>query len=513
MSDRRFTRTHALGLTAGAFAGGILLASGLQLTPGMEATALMQTSQLPSRQEVRPVAELSQAFISIAESVTPAVVAIEMESTRRRMAGRGGGEIPEELRQMFPDLQERGRPGPQQGSGSGFIISADGYIITNNHVVEGADKITVVLSDNRHLQARIVGRDPNTDVAVIKVDGGRFPTVRLGTSDGTKIGEWVLAIGNPLELGTTVTSGIISAKGRPLPILRESTGSRWAIEDFIQTDAPINPGNSGGPLVNLRGEVVGVNSAIASPTGFYAGYGFAVPIDLARKVADDLVRFGKVRRPALGITLKDVSPEDAEVFRLPRIAGVVVNDLAAGQSAARDAGIRQGDVIVAVDGTQVERTGHLQRLVATHRPGETITLDVIRGGERRQVKVKLAEAPVEPEQRAQREPAAAPAEPVSGDVARRRLGLRVVPLTAALASQYNLRNAQGVVVEESDRFGPAGRQGILRGARIVSVDGVAVTDVATFQRLVERKRGGQIVSLVVEGPSGQQGIENVRLAQ
>ena len=512
MSDRRFTRTHALGLTAGAFAGGILLASGFQLTPRMEATALLQTPALPSRQEVRPVAELSQAFISIAESVTPAVVAIEMESTRRRMAGRGGGEIPEELRQMFPDLQERGRPGPQQGSGSGFIISADGYIITNNHVVEGADKITVVLSDNRHLQARIIGRDPNTDVAVIKVEGARFPTVRFGTSDGTRIGEWVLAIGNPLELGTTVTSGIISAKGRPLPILRESTGSRWAIEDFIQTDAPINPGNSGGPLVNLRGEVVGVNSAIASPTGFYAGYGFAVPIDLARKVADDLVRFGKVRRPALGITLKDVSPEDAEVFRLPRIAGVVVNDLTPGQSAAREAGIRQGDVIVAVDGTQVERTGHLQRLVATHRPGETITLDVIRGGERRQVKVKLAEAPVEPEQRAQREPSG-PVEPVSNDLTRRRLGVTVVPLTAALASEYNLRNAQGVVVSESDRFGPAGRQGINRGARIVSVDGVAVTDVATFQRLVQRKRGGQIVSLVVEGPGGQQGIENVRLAQ
>ncbi|MBD0319068.1 MAG: PDZ domain-containing protein, partial [Gemmatimonadetes bacterium] len=366
------------------------------------------------------------------------------------------------------------------------------------------------------LTARLVGRDPNTDVAVIKVEGTGFPSVRLGSSDGTRIGEWVLAIGNPLDLGTTVTSGIVSAQGRTLNNLIGNTAGengRWAIEDFIQTDAPINPGNSGGPLVNLRGEVVGVNSAIASPTGFYAGYGFAVPIDLARKVADDLVRFGKVRRPALGITLKDVSPEDAEVYRLPRIAGVVVNDLTQGQSAAREAGIRQGDVIVAVDGAQVERTGQLQRLVATHRPGETITLDVIRGGERRQVKVKLAEAPVEPEQRAQREPAAAPAEPVSNDVARQRLGLKVVPLTAALASQYGLRNGQGVVVQESDRFGPAGRQGIGPGARIVSVDGVAVTDVATFQRLVERKRGGQIVSLVVEGPSGQQGIENVRLAQ
>jgi serine protease Do len=511
MPERRFNRTHVAGLTAGAFAGGLLLASGLQFTPGMHAAALMQTPAQPTRQDVRPVAELSQAFISIAESVTPAVVAIEMERAGRRTSNRR--DIPEELRDMLPfDVPEGGGRGPQQGSGSGFIISPDGYIITNNHVVEGADKITVVLSDNRSLVARVVGRDPNTDVAVIKVEGSGFPVVRLGTSDGTKIGEWVLAIGNPLDLGTTVTSGIISAKGRPLPILRESTGSRWAIEDFIQTDAPINPGNSGGPLVNLRGEVVGVNSAIASPTGFYAGYGFAVPIDLARKVADDLMRYGKVRRPALGITLKDVRPEDAEVFRLPRIAGVVVNDLTPGTSAAREAGIRQGDVIVGVNGAEVERTGQLQRMVATHQPGETITLDVIRGGERRQVRVRLAEAPTEPEQRASRE-VTAPVQPVRNDVARQRLGITVEPLTAALAKQYGLRSTSGVVVAEYDRAGPAARQGVVRGVRIVSVDGQPVNDVATFRRLVERKRAGQVVSLIVEFTNGQQGVENIRLSE
>ena len=159
------------------------------------------------------------------------------------------------------------------GEGSGIVLTEDGYIVTNNHVVEGADKIDVVLQDNRILDATVVGRDPLTDIAVIKVQASGLPTVRLGSSDNARIGEWVLAIGNPLNLGTTVTSGIISAKGRPLPILRESSGSRWAIEDFIQTDAPINPGNSGGPLVNLRGEVVGVNSAIASGTGYYSGYG------------------------------------------------------------------------------------------------------------------------------------------------------------------------------------------------------------------------------------------------
>jgi serine protease Do len=263
--------------------------------------------------------------------------------------------------------------------------------------------------------------------------------------------------------------------------------------------------------VNLRGEVVGVNSAIASPTGFYAGYGFAVPIDLARKVADDLMRYGKVRRPALGITLKDVRPEDAEVFRLPRIAGVVVNDLTPGASAAREAGIRQGDVIVGVDGASVERTGQLQRMVATHQPGETITLDIIRAGDRRQVRVRLGEAPADPEQRAQRE--ATPVQPVRNDVARQRLGITVEPLTAALAKQYGLRSTSGVVVSEFDRSGPAARQGIVRGVRIVSVDGQPVADVAAFRRLVERKRAGQVVSLVVEFNNGQQGIENIRLVE
>jgi serine protease Do len=512
MSERRFNRTHVAGLTAGAFVGGVILASGLQLTPGTQAASFLQATATPTRQEVRPVAELSQAFISIAESVTPAVVAIETERTGRR--GMPRENIPQELREMFPfEIPERGGRGPQQASGSGFIISPDGYIVTNNHVIEGTTKITVVLSDNRQLTARLVGRDPNTDVAVIKVEGGNFPSVRLGSSDGARIGEWVLAIGNPLDLGTTVTSGIISAKGRPIRVLGESgTGGRWAIEDFIQTDAPINPGNSGGPLVNLRGEVVGVNSAIASPTGFYAGYGFAVPIDLARKVADDLVKYGKVRRPVLGITLKDVRPEDAEVFRLPRIAGVVVNDFAQGTpSAAREAGIRQGDVIVGVDGTPVERTGQLQRMVATRRPGDTVTLEVIRSGERRRVRVRLAEAPADAEPRAQREEAA-PADPALGnDLARRRLGITVEPLTAVLAKQYGLRATQGVIVAQSDRFGPAGRQGIGRGVRIVTVDGEPATDVAAFRRLVERKRAGQVVSLIVEDQSGQQRIENVRL--
>jgi serine protease Do len=506
------TRLRVLAVTAVAFSGGVLVASGLDWTQGSNATTVLQAA--PSRQEVRPVAELSEAFIAISEAVTPSVVAIETERAARR--GDAGSAIPDEIREMYPWFRvpegggNGGRRPPMQGSGSGFILTADGNIVTNNHVVEGADKITVVFSDNRQLTARVVGRDPTTDVAVIKVDATGLPTVRIGSSEATRIGEWVLAIGNPLDLGTTVTSGIVSAKGRPLGnIIARNGGGNWSIEDFIQTDAPINPGNSGGPLVNLRGEVVGVNSAIASPTGFYSGYGFAVPIDLARKVADDLIRYGRVRRPALGITLKDVSPEDAEVFRLDRITGVVVQDYApTGESPARAAGIRQGDVIIAVDGAQVERTGQLQRIIATHRPGDEVVLGVVRYGDRRDVRVHLGEAPAAPAatERASRDDDADKTEASTS-----RLGVQVQPLTAQLAQEYRLRTTSGVVITDVDPAGPAFRRGIPRGVRIVLVDGQPVNDVATFRRLLGAKRSGQVVSLVLEYAQGQQGIENVRL--
>ncbi|HET6762686.1 MAG TPA: trypsin-like peptidase domain-containing protein, partial [Longimicrobiaceae bacterium] len=288
------TKLKTAGIAAAAFAGGLVMASGMDWTPSSSAATLFQAA--PSRSEVQPVADLSQAFVAISESVTPAVVSIETERAPR--ARRDGQQL---LRDML--RMPEGQPEPEAISGSGFIIAPDGYIVTNNHVVANATRIQVVLQDNRQLDARLVGRDPNTDIAVIKVDATALPTVRFASSEGTRIGEWVLAIGNPLDLGTTVTAGIVSARGRALNGLigQNSATSQRAIEDFIQTDAPINPGNSGGPLVNLRGEVVGVNTAIASMTGYYAGYGFAVPIDLGKRVADDLIRYGKVRRPALGV--------------------------------------------------------------------------------------------------------------------------------------------------------------------------------------------------------------------
>jgi serine protease Do len=488
MLDPVRAKLRLVGVTAGAFAGGVLLASGLDWTTGSHAATLLQTTAQPSSSEVRPVQELSQAFISIAESVTPAVVSIETERTPRPGRRRGGQPDQDEDMEMpfgFPFPQQQGPRVPQEASGSGFLISADGYIITNNHVVADADQINVVLNDNRNLRARLVGRDPLTDIAVIKIEGERFPAVRLGRSEGVRIGEWVLAIGNPLDLGTTVTSGIVSAQGRSLNnLIGNSAGAngRWAIEDFIQTDAPINPGNSGGPLVNLRGEVVGVNSAIASPTGLYAGYGFAVPIDLARKVAEDLIRHGRVRRPAVGISVTNVRPEDAEVYHLERIQGVVAQDFPEG-SPARAAGVRQGDVIVAVDGRPVERVGQFQRMIATRQPGETVQLELIRYGDRRRIEVRLMEAPTAGEEaRIER-----PARNESTSETSTQLGIGVSVITPELAREYELpAGASGLVVTQVENYSAAARYGITAGTRILAVDGQDAR-----RGLVPPRRGAQ----------------------
>jgi serine protease Do len=512
MLDPVRAKLKLVGVTAGAFAGGVLLASGLDWTTGADAATLLQTTAQPSSSEVRPVQELSQAFISIAESVTPAVVSIETERTpRARRRGEPDGDEEGGLPFGFPFPQQQGPRVPQEASGSGFLISQDGYIITNNHVVADADEINVVLNDNRNLRARLVGRDPLTDIAVIKIEGERFPAVRLGRSEGVRIGEWVLAIGNPLDLGTTVTSGIVSAQGRSLNnLIGQNAGPnrRWAIEDFIQTDAPINPGNSGGPLVNLRGEVVGVNSAIASPTGLYAGYGFAVPIDLARKVAEDLIRYGRVRRPAVGISVTSVRPEDAEVYGLERIQGVVAQDFPE-SSPARQAGVRQGDVIVAVDGQPVERVGQFQRMIATRQPGETVALEVIRYGDRRRVEVRLMEAPTAGDEPRAERPAAEPGTETSS-----KLGIGVSLLTPELAREYELpTNATGLVVTDVANYSAAARYGITEGTRILAVDGTEVRDVAAFRRATERKGPGDVVSLRVIFPAGENGIVNMRLPE
>ena len=454
---------------------GVALVLGLVLTSvlnvplrggGAEAPALLQATRSSPRQQqsrplpaAKPAEDLGDAFAAVAQHVQPTVVFIRSERQERPSSRR----LPPGFEEFFP--QNR-RPQRERGSGSGFIISADGYILTNNHVVADADRVTVRLFDKREFDARVVGRDAATDVAVIKIDATNLPTASFGDSDSTRIGEWVLAIGNPLgEAFTfTVTAGIVSAKGRLLRGL-EQPSAVYSIQDFIQTDAAINPGNSGGPLVDVHGDVIGVNSAIASETGFYAGYGFAIPINLARAVTQQLIERGFVDRAVMGVSIRDAGEEDAAAVGLDRIRGVVVQDFSYGDrpddSPARKAGLQAGDVIVELDGEPVEYVAQLQQRVGFKKPGETVRITVLRGrGERRAFTVRLAAAPRDRTDAAAREQPGAEAAPVAEGVREERLGITIEPLTAeATGRSARLREllAQGggLVVTTVSPDGPS----------------------------------------------------------
>ena len=390
MSARSLNWLKFGGLVALAFALGLLFAGLLDLpsrssaqVQGRQASPITQVPA-PSIPAAQPLQELSEAFAAVAEHVKPTVVYIRSQRTEQTTRQR----VPPGMERFFPRFRQQ--PDIEQGSGSGFVISADGYILTNNHVVEGAEQVTVRLLDRREFKAKVIGTDANTDVAVLKIDAKGLPPVALGNSDDARVGEWVLAIGNPLGEGLTftVTSGIVSAKGRALQGLPGR--GQGSIQDFIQTDAAINPGNSGGPLVSVRGEVIGINSAIASETGFYSGYGFAIPINLARTVMNQLIETGSVHRAALGVSIDNVTLNDAAYVGLPEIRGVVVKDIPSDDSPAKAAGILPGDVIISVDGKPVERVGQLQQVIGFRKPGDVVKVEVARkGGVRKTFNVKL----------------------------------------------------------------------------------------------------------------------------
>src|ERR671924_795753 len=416
-------------LVAIAFVFGLAFASTLNLpkqTGAAESIVAPQPTAGPPvaapvpQPSAKATAELGDAFVAIADHVRPEVVFIGSQKVERAQDQR----LPPGFEDFFPNL--RRRPQVEQGSGSGFIVSPDGYILTNNHVVAGADKVTVKLYDKREFTAKVIGTDPNTDVAVIRIDARGLPAVQFGNSDSTRVGEWALAIGNPLgeAFAFTVTAGIVSAKGRVLYGLQQS---RYSIQDFIQTDAAINPGNSGGPLVNIRGQVIGINSAIASETGFYAGYGFAIPINLARTVMDQLVKTGHVERAVLGIGILDADENDAAAVGLKQITGVVVRSYSDDDSPAKKAGVQLGDVIVSLDGEPIDNMPQLQQKVAFKKPGDLVEITVLRqGGERKTITVRLAHAPNDGEN----EVATASAKPKGGATKEEMLGISVQALTA-----------------------------------------------------------------------------------
>jgi serine protease Do len=455
---------------------------------------------------------LSNTFRAAAERALPAVVHIIVVTEPRALAQRGRPapqQIPEEFRRFFEfPAPLDADPVPQSGAGSGFIIDAQGHIMTNHHVVARASRILVRLVDGREYDARLVGSDANTDVAILEVEprrGESLPVASLGSSDETRIGDWVIALGNPLGLDFTVTAGIVSAKGRQLrrqPV-SAAEGAPPPLEAYIQTDAAINPGNSGGPLVDLFGRVIGMNTAISAQN--FIGHGFAVPIDLARRVASDLMQHGYVRRPRIGVTVSDVEAVDAEVYALPGVRGAEITSVQQGQPGAR-AGLRPGDVVLALDGREIRDATDLTTTLARRQPGDNVEFTIWRDRQRSTVRVTLGEFARPESPPAARGQATRPAD---------RIGFSVTPVTPEQAARLGLPREAGLIIDQITPYGPAagrlnprerGSPQLLR-----SVNGRAVRTEAEFDAAVRDLDPGDAVSLRVVDRELGEVVVNYRL--
>ncbi len=417
-------------------------------------------------------------FATAAEKSLPAVVHIKASKQAAGFSGGGPGNIdPDELPDAFRDLfgmpgrgGQQGEAPLQQGSGSGVIISADGYIATNNHVVDGAEDLQVVLNDQRTYDAEIIGVDPTTDIALIKIKETNLPTVQFANSDKLKIGEWVVAVGNPFSLTSTVTAGIVSAKGRSIDIVRR-TGGNMAIESFIQTDAVVNPGNSGGALVDINGDLVGINTAISSPTGVFAGYSFAIPSAIVKKVVEDLREFGVVQRGLLGAHIVELNTAYAKEQGIDRDNGVLITEVTE-ESAAEKAGLKNGDVIVGVDDVTTLRNSELLEQLGRHRPGDVVTIKYERDGKMRSATARLQNTKGTTE--------VVRLEPEPESIT--ELGAEFVGLDAETAESLDLPG--GVTVADIKTGIIAEQTRIRPGFVITRVNGRSVRSVAGFQKML-----------------------------
>lgn len=518
MFDPLKSKAKVIGYTSVAFIVGIGVASGAGWTTTSLAEPIVSDQPQLTEASVQPAIDLSEAFVNIADVVTPAVVRIENRRQAIQPANNGAGDPLRRFFDLDPDSPVPGQP--RNSSGSGFIVSEDGYILTNNHVVQGANELTVELENGREYPARVIGADPTTDVALIKIEGNGFPTLSFGDSEGVKVGEWILAIGNPgfgggSQLNYTVTAGIVSAKGRSLQLIdRELRGNPnfdpanagFAIEDFIQTDAVINPGNSGGPMVNLRGQVVGINSAIASQTGFYQGYGFAIPIDLARRVMDDLAEYGRVRRAYLGVNMRDVDAVDAEYYGLPTVGGALISGIT-DATPAEAAGFEINDVIVGVDGVEISGGSQLQHRIALKRPGDQVVMTVVRDSEERDIRVVLGEAPFSVDTEVPTTSMASADEPETAET----LGIQVQDLTPELSERYGYSSPNGVIISQINPSGAVYEEGLLSpGLRIVAINGEEIEKSDDVARVLDVAQSGSVVNFVLADPQGGTLVLNVR---
>lgn len=435
------------------------------------------------------IEQISGAFERASGKVSPAVVSIFAEQTVEVQSPFG---MPDDAFKDFfgEDLFRRffGTPQPQEEQrtvrslGSGVIVSADGYILTNNHVVEKAEKLSVVVGDDKTYTAKVIGTDPPTDVAVIKIEGKNLPLASLGDSDNVKIGQWVIAVGNPFQLMHTVTAGIISAKGRSSVGLAD-------YEDFIQTDASINPGNSGGALADLEGNVIGINTAITSPSGGNIGIGFAIPINMARQVMSTLMSEGKVSRGYLALYPQDIDEDLAQALKLKSTMGTLVADVTP-DGPADKAGIKRGDVIVEFNGKKVENSMQLRNMVAQVPPGKTAEVMLIRNGKDLRLKVRLGERPGAAETES-------PAQRPGSERMSRKLGISVQTLTPDLAEQLGYRDAKGVVITEVASGSPADEAGLQRGDLIQEVNRTSIQTSEDFEDKIKDLEEGDVVALLV----------------